>query len=634
MIDARDSDCVRVPVQTPVIEPARLRLREDGIPYSERFEDVYFSAAGGLAEARHTFLLGNELPHRWARVQRFTIVECGFGTGLNFLATWQAWQASAPAGARLHYVAVEKHPLAHDDLARTFAAWPELAPLARELTGVYPPPVPGFHRLHVAGGRVALTLLLGDATAMLSRLDAAADAFFLDGFAPAKNPQMWSAALFRELARLAAPGATLATYSVAGEVRRALAAAGFRVEKRTGYGRKREMLVGVFAGVARLRQEGPAHRHAAVIGAGLAGTACAERLAARGWRVDLIERHAGPAREASGNPAGILHPALLADRRTRSTFTTAATLYAMRQLRILDRGRCPPRWGPTGVLQVCRDPRRLERLVRAHESVGLPDAVARRVDRDEGCERTGARTGGAGFWFAAGGWASASSVCEARLAACENDVRRLFQCEAIGLEPTGTDWRVLDASGRVLAQAPVVVLANARDAMRFDMACGPRLRPVRGQVTQLPEQQGRPLRAPVCGDGYVTPAVGGTHCIGATFDEDDSDCAMRAADHARNLERLARMLPGFAVGCDPATLAGWVGVRAVSADHMPLAGALPGAGQGGLFACVGLGARGLTWSALLGELVASAVHGDPLPIERHVADQLAPGRPLREAASS
>ncbi|MBL8541652.1 MAG: tRNA (5-methylaminomethyl-2-thiouridine)(34)-methyltransferase MnmD, partial [Betaproteobacteria bacterium] len=179
-------------IDPPAVEPASLRLREDGVPYSERFQDVYFSAAGGLAETRHTFLLGNGLPERWTRAERFTIIECGFGTGLNFLATWQAWRSSAPAAARLHYVAVEKHPLSRADLERAAASWSELAVLSRALREVYPPAVPGFHRLHFDRDRVALTLLFGDAATMLAQLDARADAFFLDGFAPSKNPEMWT----------------------------------------------------------------------------------------------------------------------------------------------------------------------------------------------------------------------------------------------------------------------------------------------------------------------------------------------------------------------------------------------------------------------------------------------------------
>jgi tRNA 5-methylaminomethyl-2-thiouridine biosynthesis bifunctional protein len=193
---------------------------------------------------------------------------------------------------------------------------------------------------------------------------------------------------------------------------------------------------------------------------------------------------------------------------------------------------------------------------------------------------------------------------------------------------------VLDATANVLSEAPVVVFANAREASDFGPAGVLPLRPVRGQITQLPEWPGGSLRAPVCGDGYVTPAVEGTHCVGATFDEDDCDVDLRADDHVRNLERLERMLPGFAPARDPAVLGGWAGVRAVTPDRLPFAGPLPGVAHDGLFACVGLGARGLTWSALLGELVASQIDGDPLPVEHRVAAQLAPGRPLPEVRAS
>jgi tRNA 5-methylaminomethyl-2-thiouridine biosynthesis bifunctional protein len=368
-----------------------------------------------------------------------------------------------------------------------------------------------------------------------------------------------------------------------------------------------------------------------VIGAGLAGTACAARLAARGFGVDLVERHPGPAREASANPFGILHPAVLVDRRTRSTFSTVATLYAKRELAVLDRGPQAPSWMPSGVLQVCRDPRRLERLVQASESAGLPASVVRLVDRDQGSVCVGARTGGDGLWFAEGGCASAASACEARLAASGEAVRRVFGQEAITLESSASGWRVRDARGEVLSEAPVVVLANARDATRLRPVLS--LRPVRGQITRLPERAGEALSAPVCGDGYITPAIDGAHCVGASFDEDDCECDVRTADHAANLARLERMLPGFASVGDPATLPGWVGVRAVSPDRLPFAGAVPGEGEAWLFACVGFGARGLAWSALLGELVASQVDGNPLPVERHVAEQLAPGRPLRGVKS-
>ncbi|MEQ1882857.1 MAG: tRNA (5-methylaminomethyl-2-thiouridine)(34)-methyltransferase MnmD, partial [Burkholderiales bacterium] len=209
------------------IDPAKPAYGPDGALFSPEFDDVYSSSVGALEQARHVFLGGNGLPDRWRGAQRFTIVETGFGTGLNFLATWQCWLEHAPPDARLNFVSVELHPFVRDDLARIHARYLELYDLSGELCEGYPPLMPGFHRLHLAKGRVTLTLMFGEVLPMLRQLDAQADAFYLDGFAPQKNPQMWGAPVFGQLGRLCAPGATLATWSVAGSVREGLTKAGF-----------------------------------------------------------------------------------------------------------------------------------------------------------------------------------------------------------------------------------------------------------------------------------------------------------------------------------------------------------------------------------------------------------------------
>jgi tRNA 5-methylaminomethyl-2-thiouridine biosynthesis bifunctional protein len=229
-----------VPRQARLV-PARLELA-GGAPYSRAYGDVYHSADGGPAQSRHVFLGGNGLPGRWRGRDAFTIVETGFGLGLNFLVTCAALLADAEAPARLAYVSAEKHPFARDDLAAALTRHPGLAPLAGELAAAWPPLETGVHRVVLAQRRVALTLLFGDAAELLPGVDVRADAFYLDGFAPAKNPGLWSAGIMHELARLAAPGATLATWTVARAVRERLAQAGFAVEKRPGFGRKREML--------------------------------------------------------------------------------------------------------------------------------------------------------------------------------------------------------------------------------------------------------------------------------------------------------------------------------------------------------------------------------------------------------
>ena len=284
-----------------MLEIPTLQRLADGTPFSERYGDVHYAAAGGPAQARHVFLAGNDLPARWQGRGRFVILETGFGLGLNFLATWQAWRADPQACRELCFISLEKHPFAAADLAAAHAAWPEFASLAGTLQAQWPPLQPGEHRVVLEGvlaaqgqettgdagnrgstemrghaqmqgmpdvpemspspevraaqnmpavRRVELRLLFGDAAALLPALtlapDEAVDAFFLDGFSPARNPDLWSPALCHALARLAKPGATLATWSVAGSVRRALSEAGFMVEKRPGFADKRQMLVGRF----------------------------------------------------------------------------------------------------------------------------------------------------------------------------------------------------------------------------------------------------------------------------------------------------------------------------------------------------------------------------------------------------
>ena len=226
------------------LQPAHFTTDAHGAPVSEIYGDIYHSAAGGHDQARHVFLAGNGLPERWRGRERFVILETGFGLGLNFLATWRAWREDPQRCRKLHFVSLEKHPFYADDLARAHAVWPEFEPFSEDLRRRWPCLERGEHRLELEGGRLVLRLVFGDAVEELPSLEASVDAYYLDGFSPGKNPELWSPALCRSLARLALPGATLATWSVAGSVRRALIAAQFAVKKRPGFAGKRQMLVG------------------------------------------------------------------------------------------------------------------------------------------------------------------------------------------------------------------------------------------------------------------------------------------------------------------------------------------------------------------------------------------------------
>ncbi len=621
------------------LQLARASFAPDGTARSDTFGDIYHADEGGPGQARHVFLAGNDLPRRWQGRDRFVILENGFGSGLNFLATWHAWRADPLRPRRLHYLAVEKHPFTVADLARLHAAWQEFHVLGDGLCAAWPVLVPGFHRLEFAAGRVVLTLMLGDAEASLRRLRATVDAFYLDGFDPKKNPDMWSAALFRRCAQLAAADATLATWCVAGAVRAALGEAGFATEKRPGFGRKREMLTGRLARAAEMAgaPAPPAERHALVVGAGLAGCALGERLASRGWRVEVLDSHAAPAREASGNLAGIVRPLLSRDDNLASRLNRACFLHAERAWSCLDRAGQPPRRRLDGVLQIARD--------AAHEALQrqlaalYPADYVRFLEREAAGKLLGHPAAFGAWLFPGGGWASPPSLCRAQLAAGGLGVSFRSEAEVARMQWSDGLWHLYAASGTVLAESPHVILAAGARAPALAPAAGLPIRPVRGQVSHVAAGRLPALRHAACCEGYLTPALDGMHCLGASYAY-DADAELRAEEHAGNLRRLARILPGSEQGLEVSELSGRVGFRAATPDRLPLVGALPDAGAPlaadcrlaelprlpGLFGLLGLGSRGLVWAALAAETLASQLDGDPAPLEGDLLDALDPGR--------
>lgn len=631
-----------MPAKEPLI-PARLAYSADGTPYSEAFDDVYHSTDGGTQQARHVFLAGNGLPARWRGKPRFTILETGFGLGLNFLATWAAWQEDPQRPERLDYFSVEKHPFGADDLAKLHARWPELAPFASALRACWPVPTPGFHRLYLDGGRVCLTLLFGDAREILPKLRARVDAIYLDGFAPAKNPELWHESIFRALARLCHADTTLATYTVAGAVRDGLNAAGFATEKRQGFGRKREMLSARFA--ARKPQPhadaAPARdRHAIVIGAGVAGCAISERLAARGWQVSLIERHAAPAQEASGNLAGIVRPMLSLDDNIASRLSRACFLFACRHWRSLIAEGMPVRWFPNGVLHLARDGAHEDLQRRIVDGLGFPAGYVRYLDAGEASELLHWPAMRGGWLFPGGGHANPASLCQAYLQRFPDRIERLFMREAISLEPTGNGWQVCDVHGRAFVRAATLILASGAEAKRFEQTRDLPIRRVRGQVTHIPEGGMPALNLALTREGYATPALDGWHCVGASYELEENP-NLSADSTKGNLVRLEQMLPGSSHNLEASHLGGRVATRAAATDRLPLVGALPDLETAmtphasrlsemprlpGLYGLLGLGSRGLVWHALAAELLAAQLEGEALPLETDLVAAIDPAR--------
>ena len=577
--------------------PGTYELR-DGTPYSAAYGDVYHSADGGPAQAQHVFLAGNELPARWARRERYVILETGFGFGLNFLVTWRAWKDDPSRCRRLHYVAVEKHPFALADLRALHERYPVLKEEATALHAVWPPLVSGAHRLEF--GDVVLTVFFAD-IAVLRDLRASADAIYLDGFAPAKNPEMWTPQMMRALSRLAAPGATLATWSVAAPVREALQATGFAVEKRPGFGGKREMLMGRKKN-GDSHHFSPATRSAVVIGAGVAGAAVCERLCARGWEVELYERHAEPAQEASGNLAGAFHPVLTPDDSIFARLTRAAFLYALpywERLPGVEYDRC-------GVLQLARNDKEVASQRAA--VTGLPADYAQLVSREEASEHAGVPVAAPGLWFRQGGWIKPRTLVRAQLEACGPRLQRRFA-----------------STVETLPRAPILVLANASEAPKLCAVPHLRLRRVRGQLTYVPEDALEPPHVVVLRGGMVLPPIDGVCVAGATYDLEDPQSALREEDHAGNLERLRGIL-GVELR---AKVDGRVAFRAVTPDRLPVVGKL----ADGVYGAFAYGSRGLVWAALAAELIASELEGEPLPLAGALASAMDPGRFKRRAVS-
>lgn len=623
-----------------VIHPAELVLDAAGIPYAPDYGDIYHSRAGGYAQAREVFLAGNELPQAWQGRRHFTILETGFGLGTNFLATWAAWRADPARCACLHFVSIERHPFRAADLAAWHGRDAQMAPLGRMLAAAWPVLTPGLHRLEFDGGAVVLILALGEAAAMLALLRLRADALYLDGFAPARNPDMWAAPVFEGLAQVAAPGATLATYTVARAVADGLTAAGFTVRKAPGFGGKRDMLLGRMAGEAS--SSVPGERHAMVIGAGIAGAAAADSLAMRGWRVTLIDGAEGIARGASSTPAGALHTILSRDDNRQSRFTRAAYLHMDRRLRALAGD-----WHAVCGRVDCLDDDGLETAAQLIEVLGLPPEYVTVIDAAAASERAGTKVARGGYWFERGAWLKAGDYCRAVLHGREHVTPRMA-CAVNELRRADDSWAAYAANGEEIARAPVVILANGFDLPRLAASAGAdadffALQRWRGQLTGIPAQAARAPRVLVSGEGYCLPAVDGMMWTGATYGQED-DASVRAADQRYNLERLARLLPDNDFGAPP-DCAGHVGFRAVAPDRLPLVGAAPdgrAVAQGaaglrglplerwprlpGLYVSGGMASRGLTWAALAGEALACMIEGEPLPLETDLLDAVDPAR--------
>jgi len=642
-----------------LLQHAQIDWDDQGRPHSRQYDDVYFAVNEGIEETKHVFLGQTRLAERFTALAPhacLVIGETGFGTGMNFFCAWQLFDAHAHADARLHFVSVEKYPLGYDDMARAVRLWPELAAYTEPLLAQYVAVHPGFQQFTFANGRVTLTLLIGDALEQLPQLDAPIDVWFLDGFAPAKNPDMWTPELFAQLARLSHSGTVLGTFTTTGWVRRSLVEAGFAMKKVPGIGKKWEVMSGMYTGPTSSHQylpwydrprsdQGP--RQALVIGAGLAGSCTAASLARRGWQVTVLERHDAPAREASGNPQGVLYLKLSAHGTALSQMILSGFGYTRRQLQQLQRGHD---WDDCGVLQLAFDSKEAERQGKL--TAAFDSGLLRALGREEAEAIAGIALPVGGLFYPEGGWVHPPALCQAQLK--HPNIRLLVHQDVLELRKADGLWQAWGGE-RLLASAPMVVLAGAADVKRFE-ACGQLpLKRIRGQITRLPSTEGsRALRTVVCAEGYVAPPRGDEHTLGASFDFHSEDLAPTVAEHQGNLALLDEISTDLAqrlgaAALDPEQLQGRAAFRCTSPDYLPIVGPVAAPAEfaeayaalgkdarqvpdvpcpwlAGLYVNSGHGSRGLITAPIAGELIAAWASGEPLPLPRAVAEACHPNR--------
>ncbi|MEE8057899.1 MAG: bifunctional tRNA (5-methylaminomethyl-2-thiouridine)(34)-methyltransferase MnmD/FAD-dependent 5-carboxymethylaminomethyl-2-thiouridine(34) oxidoreductase MnmC [Pseudomonadales bacterium] len=689
-----------VPSASPYqLDYAELNWQEGDAPAATQYNDIYFSGHQGLEETEYVFLQHNQLQQRWRQLGSgnsststiFTIGETGFGTGLNFLAAWRLWQQQAPDNWQLHYFSVEKHPLRLQDLQRSLNTWPELHSFAKQLITEYPVLLPGHHLLKFDQGRVTLHLLLGDAIDCLEQLHCSdhpelmladdikaypqVDAWFLDGFAPAKNPSLWNDPLYTLIAQLSAAGTTLATFTAVGDVRRGLAKQGFNMEKTTGFGNKREMLKGVltqhyphYDTTLKTRKKGLSapwyvaghsakKKQVTIIGGGLAGTSSAYAMAQRGWQVTLVERTPALAQGASGNSQGMLYTKLSPKPGKLNQFTLSSYLYALRFYRQLleQQHLSPEQLDFCGVLQLATDEKEKKLQQQLQQLFAGQPELVQFFDSTQASEVANIELTHPGWYFPQAGWLSPSDLC--RSLATHPRIEIVYNTEVLELEYE-QQWKVNSTSGNTLSQntlccAEVVIIANSRDAIQFKQTESLPLKTIRGQITGI-ESTGKlaQLNTVICHEGYLTPAINGAHSLGATFDNNDSNTTLRNQDHQRNLQSLLQAIPSLTkdfIDVDMDSLTGRASLRCTSRDYLPLVGPVhnyqqfledyaplrknahlpfstPGSYYPGLYINVAHGSRGLTSTPLCSELLAATICNETAVLPRELVSALNPAR--------
>lgn len=641
----------------------KLDWKEGAVPYSIEFGDIYYSTFDAIGERQHVFLSGINAPACWAEKSHYVIAETGFGTGLNFLLTWARWKQTSRPGARLFYVAVEGAPLALPDLEKAHAQHSELAQLSAELRRAFPVLHPGYHQIELDGGLVSLLLLFGPAQEMLDGLSLVADAWYLDGFAPSRNPAMWSPEVFAAIAERSKKGTRIATYTTARTVRDGLQAVGFNCTKVAGFAGKRSSLSGAKEEDGVASRRAPWYRRSeplkpgskiAVIGAGISGACIGSALKSAGADVTIIDRHNGPAGDASGNPAGLMQPRPGGGNPAYERLQTSAYFDAVRTYDALSIEH--DIWvGNRGVLSFGRDEAFLARHIKWLSAGGLPEDHAKAVESNETNDIAGVNIDCPGAWFPKAGTLNPGIICRALI----GQIPALYGVQVSKIKRNGPRWALLNENGKTIMEADGVVLANGFAAVALCPDSEVPLYAKRGQLSYMQATvQSKKLKVGLSYGGYATPLVnldeGTGHILGATYQQwpDFQSNAwqnIEQKDHAENLAYIGARLPLLEAALSGPIVGGRANLRTTTTDHLPVVGPAFNANSyrhdykeirhgkrpenfpdadytPGVFMLTALGSRGFALAPLLAKMLCAEMMGTPSPVDAPVQNLVHPAR--------
>jgi tRNA 5-methylaminomethyl-2-thiouridine biosynthesis bifunctional protein len=648
------------------ITPANIHFNESGTPVAEAFDDVYFSNDSGIDESKYVFIDGNNLLDRWKENQQdhFVIAETGFGTGLNFLTTWFNYliQRDLHSVPKLHFISTEKYPLDKEQLKQALQAWPSLSGLSEQLIQSYPFFTTGCHRIVFNDGQVILDLWFGDAITSLEQLYGSQtgliDAWFLDGFAPSKNDQMWQPSLFKQMQRLTKNTGTVATFTAAGIVKRGLQEHGFDVTKQKGFGRKREMICASFSPIQRNTNYTPyfirtstSSKQVAVIGGGVASALCNYHLLQEDFHVTQYYEGESLASGASGNHQGGLYPLLNGQENIASQLQANSFDYAVNFYQSLAKRH---QFGHAfcGVLQVAHSDTLHARYASLYEKKIWPEELIQWVDSQQASQLAGISIPYPSLYIPKGGWISPPELINGIHQSCLQNANFSSHNHHTlqNIERVNDQW-ILHWKNGEQSTTDVLVLTTGIGSLKIPELSELQLQGVRGQVEVLASTESiSSLKTVLCHKGYFTPAHQERHCVGATYIKDDLSENYRLAEQQKNIQTISKCFAGETWISDiHSPQEGRASVRCCTPDHLPLMGQLPDISAQkaqypdlykalplsrypeaknlpDLYTLTGLGSRGLSTAPLLAAALVSQICGKPLPFAQTILDHLNPNR--------